>query len=240
MILISQHKLYLFSAISILIIVYLYTRKSTVYYKDYYHYQIVNSPTKQIFEKNIDKAYQTHRQIVQSGLPHTLPNMFDAQECKVVIYEAETYAADHGWTTRRHESYPTTDLPVSELPYAYALAMNRIYTRLFPKMETLYDIDANLLYVYDLFIIRYTDRHQNALITHKDGTILSFIIPLNTEFVGGGTRIHNHIWKPNVGEALMFCGQQKHSGEPIISGVRYVLAGFVSVYVDEPVDYSSE
>lgn len=37
----------------------------------------------------------------------------------------------------------------------------------------------------------------------------------------------------NVGDCVMFCGGHLHSGQAITSGVRYILTGFVRVYVED-------
>ena len=35
------------------------------------------------------------------------------QECKAVIRLATEYTDVHGWTTKRHKNYPTTDIPTT-------------------------------------------------------------------------------------------------------------------------------
>jgi hypothetical protein len=44
--------------------------------------------------------------------------LLSAAQCDMLVREAEAHAAAHGgWTTGRHKSYPTTDLPVRRLGY---------------------------------------------------------------------------------------------------------------------------
>lgn len=87
-----------------------------------------------------------------------------------------------------------------------------------------------------------------------DGGEFSFIIPLNNNFTGGGTTFPSlaitensttvhyphtsnlppspsisstpvlHM-QPDVGTLVMFCGQKRHKGDVITSGVRYILVG---------------
>ena len=42
--------------------------------------------------------------------------IFTEEECQMMIDEAEQAADEMGWTTKRHGNYPTTDLPIAELP----------------------------------------------------------------------------------------------------------------------------
>jgi hypothetical protein len=159
--------------------------------------------------------------------------LFDAHACNQIVFEAEQYAQKHGWTTKRHEQYPTTDIPLSELTFSYARVMNAVYLKVFPKIEELFHFPMDSLYVHDLFVVRYTHDRQQQLATHRDGSLFSFILVLNDDFEGGGTRINKRVVKPAVGHAMVFCGQNLHQGMPIHSGVRYIVTGFVNHY---PVD----
>lgn len=38
-------------------------------------------------------------------------------ECRAIVDEAERVAAQIAWTTNRHGNFPTTDLPLAELPH---------------------------------------------------------------------------------------------------------------------------
>ena len=66
---------------------------------------------------------------------------------------------------------------------------------------------------------------QKSLETHIDGSEFSFIIALNDEYEGGGTRIveNNKIVKCNKGDCVIFCGQTQHEGLNVYSGTRYIL-----------------
>ena len=69
---------------------------------------------------------------------------------------------------------------------------------------------------------------------HYDESTHSFIIALNNEFKGGGTFIHSlgKTLAPAVaGGMVSFCGGEVlHSGDPVVEGVRYIIAAFC--YVD--------
>ena len=50
-------------------------------------------------------------------IAHSARPLVDAAACAGVITECEERAARlGGWTTERHENYPTTDVPVQKLP----------------------------------------------------------------------------------------------------------------------------
>lgn len=158
---------------------------------------------------------------------YTTCPVFTKQECGLLIYEAEKYAAKHGWTRKRHENYPTTDLPLSHFKLGYSMVMSRIYALVIPRIAAVFQFEKEAIDVEDLFLIRYTEGKQNGLVEHKDGSLFSFVIPLNDDFEGGGTRLNGRVHSSPIGEALIFCGQQDHSGVPISRGTRYVLAGFL-------------
>ena len=71
------------------------------------------------FIGNVD--YQTSE---EDGSPktgfliaHSTVPLVDTEVCDNIIAECEAYAKNiGGWTTRRHENYPTTDVPIYKLP----------------------------------------------------------------------------------------------------------------------------
>jgi len=83
-----------------------------------------------------------------------------------------------------------------------------------------------------MFIAKYESSGQRSLAEHEDGSPWSFVLALNDGFSGGGTQFVELEGKPimnaSVGGAIGFCGRNRHCGQPITSGVRYILAGFLS------------
>ena len=84
-------------------------------------------------------------------------------------------------------------------------------------MNELFQIKSNntsSLHISDLFITRYDSNHsvENLLGPHKDKTPFSFVIPINSDFEGGGTYFFEtqELWRPPLGSALMFNGQLLH------------------------------
>lgn len=57
----------------------------------------------------------------------------------------------------------------------------------------------------------------------KEASYFTLLIYLNDDFTGGETIVGEHVIKPKQGSALVFYHGIKHSGEPIIDGVKYVL-----------------
>ena len=109
---------------------------------------------------------------------------------------------------------------------------------------------AGCLAIDDLFVAKYEPRGQKGLAAHEDGSIWSFVVALNAgdgtaaaadddddaivaEFAGGGTRFEllpgQPVYRPGVGGAIGFHGHNRHCGMPVTRGVRYILAGFLTV-----------
>lgn len=89
------------------------------------------------------------------------------------------------------------------------------------------------IFLHDCFIVRYDAKRQRYLPPHLDESTISFIIPLNSDFKGGGTFIHSlgRTVSPATGGMMSFCGGDLlHSGDPVVLGVRYIIAAFC--YVD--------
>ena len=66
--------------------------------------------------------------------------LFNPATCQWVIDAAERYARRHGgWSTQRHESYPTTDLPVQRVPELHPL-FALVRRAVFPLISRAYRI----------------------------------------------------------------------------------------------------
>ena len=174
------------------------------------------------------------------NLIHTTSSpLFTAEECNAIIEEAEQWASRAGgWTSTRHFNHPTIDIPLTELPRTRQfLNSDGLPLRIYPMLGYAF---ANALpnwralRVADAFIVKYDAAGgQTHLKPHRDGSVLSFNIALNsrTEYEGGGT------WFAGLGQALPIdCGHVcshasgvLHGGHPITSGVRYILVAFVIV-----------
>ncbi len=155
------------------------------------------------------------------------------KECSWVIYESEIYAKKNGWTTKRHQNYPTVDNPIMKIEPIYFFIKSIVYAKIIPFYEKYYNIDSRFLGIGDLFIVKYSvDKGMNELEYHEDGSVFSFIITLNDDFTGGGTRFINinEDITSDVGKCVIFCGKNTHGGIKITNGTRYIVAGFLDIF----------
>jgi len=167
-------------------------------------------------------------------------NIISNSLCDYIINESEKYALlnknetnKDGWTRTRHKNYPTTDLPIREIPTLSVLVNNIIRYDIYPLIEKSFDVNKYFLDCNDIFIVKYEDTKQSKLERHKDGCAFSFNILLNSEndFEGGGTIIcenEKDILVHNTkGGLILHSGQVFHSGNIITKGIRYILVGFI-------------
>lgn len=164
---------------------------------------------------------------------YILDNILSKEQCNWLIYESEEYAKKNGWTTKRHIKYPTVDNSISKIDPISYFTMNLVYTKIIPYYEKYYNIDSKYLGIQDLFVVKYsTEKGMSELEYHEDGSEFSFVIALNDEFSGGGTRFINinKDVNPAVGCCSIFCGKNTHSGIKITSGTRYIITGFLYMY----------
>ncbi|CAN0428593.1 unnamed protein product, partial [Laminaria digitata] len=84
--------------------------------------------------------------------------------------------------------------------------------------------------IHDAFIVRYEEGKQRHLPLHRDQSTHSFTIALNGlgEYTGGGTFFPclGRSLRPPEGHTLSFGGGILHGGDPLIRGVRYIIACF--------------
>ena len=148
-----------------------------------------------------------------SLIAHSTVPLVDANACDNIIMECEAFARNSGgWTTRRHENYPTTDVPIFKLPGTIKWFKEKLLPEIaFPFIAKAfeYSFPDNLvgvgsdgekvpsavslgmgLRVVDAFIVKYNaTAGQRELKSHRDGSVFSFNIALNevSEYSGGGT-----------------------------------------------------
>ena len=96
-----------------------------------------------------------------------------------------------GWTKARHDLYPTTDIPLSEIPELYELWETTLEETILPQIIDLYS-ERDEIVASDLFIVKYCadEGEQRALALHQDDSAYSFNLLLSdpsTDFRGGGT-----------------------------------------------------
>lgn len=182
------------------------------------------------FDSPRDTAICT--KVIKGTYPQiSLDGIIDAATCAEIIRVAEAHAKDvGGWETDRHEEYPTTDFDTADITDLKFPIQNIVYRKIIPKMSRAYKLDPLKLGIEEIFIAKYSAKKgkQRSLAQHVDGSDFSFVITLNEEFKGGGTKFKNGLVKsPTRGSAVGFCGQTKHQGLAVTSGTRYILAGFL-------------
>ena len=177
------------------------------------------------------------KELINNNKPYDFycaPNIMSNYLCDFVINESEKYADTNGWQSKRHKNYPTTDIPINEIPNLKNLINNFVKYDIFPIISDRYNVCKYFLDCHDLFVVKYDSNLKNKLEKHKDGSIFSFNILLNhtDEFEGGGTIIEEneqqHLILNTKGGLLLHSGQRFHSGNEITKGKRYILVGFIN------------
>lgn len=155
--------------------------------------------------------------------------------CNIIVANANKVGEENGWTTKRHNNYPTTDLPVTMLSEPTQFTILCRVSDILDKAKVLYCLsDTCSMNVKDIFVVKYAPSQQSILGMHCDGEILTFQIALSSleDYEGGGTEYCDGcIVKPNKGALTIQSGFVKHAGVPITKGVRYVLVGFVEISI---------
>jgi hypothetical protein len=176
----------------------------------------------------------------------------EANECCKISHE---FAASTGrWDTpdaERHASYATCDFPVEDCKALEKYLEDvKFHDRLFESLGSLYSLEIDDLEYLDLFVANYQVKESDdskimdRLELHRDGTLLSFSLLLNSheDFSGGGTFydalrdaepsgiLHNGgVIRPRQGEAVLHCGKVLHGADVVTAGQRTVLVGFIDV-----------
>jgi len=157
-------------------------------------------------------------------------------ECRAIIEEAEQTASERGWTTKRHGNYPTTDLPIVELPETLKFLRRALFQRIYPLLRLQFSEFlpncGQSLKVADGFVVKYdAEGGQTELKPHRDGSVISFNIALNPaeEYDGGGTWFESlgRALKIEEGEMLSHASGLLHGGHGISQGKRYIMVCFL-------------
>eukprot|EP01035_Chromulina_nebulosa_P026873 gene26873-35245_t len=129
---------------------------------------------------------------------HQIPKVLSKNQCLEIILNAEEYASQHGgWTTNRHSSYPTTDLPIEQVLGPLSSLEGIVAEAMVDHLVEVFHLKKDFLSVSEMFVAKYEygPDKQASLKAHEDGTLFSFILTLNepdVDFFGGGTRFLHH------------------------------------------------
>lgn len=158
---------------------------------------------------------------------------YDTQD--IPLNDLFSFGSPTDTTTADGDDFNRNFDPVSE-----QRAIDNILSKLrqfLERIARIYDLTSKtqhkevVLSIADLFVTKY-DATQPHLESHKDKSDFSFVLSLNDDFDGGGTyfALKNATLRTSVGSALVFNGQQYHSGVEITSNrSRYILAGFLDI-----------
>jgi len=165
---------------------------------------------------------------------HILKTAWSRAECESIIQSANDR---NQWSTSRHHLYPTTDVPVAELPTPVRDAcLSLACGYILPALACIFYTPLNELHFKDMFVAKYTTTRQSGLAEHTDGSAFSFNVLLSQnadeggggDFEGGGTSFCNiGRVQPSQGHVLVHRGSLLHQGNPVTKGTRYILVGFV-------------
>ena len=102
---------------------------------------------------------------------------------------------------------------------------------IWPTLAAQFGLHTSELWLQDAFVVRYEPDGQRGLAPHLDDSELSFNIALSDPdaFSGGGTSFEaaGQTLRPQQGQMVSHFGRVFHAGEPVTSGTRHILAGFV-------------
>lgn len=183
---------------------------------------------------------------------------FSQQYCKEIIELAEGLEQ---WSCARHQNYPTYDIELEWVgaenaylhflsEYIYPLAMYAfgmgeweeetatIVREYKNNPATL--IAETFLVKYDAKKVSKKENHEeygdckmSFLPTHIDDSVVSMLIPINDNYMGGGTKFpkQNATLRPPAGSCILFPGgiTHPHGAKLVTKGTRYVIASFINI-----------
>lgn len=107
-------------------------------------------------------------------------------------------------------------------------------SKLFPMMSACFPTvirDPERLRIFDVFVVKYDAFEQSYLSVHRDSSLISVTIALNSkeEFDGGGMFLEptDTVLELDQGHAVTFASNVRHGGNKVTKGLRYILVGFL-------------
>tara|TARA_B100000927_G_scaffold284946_1_gene274461 strand:- start:588 stop:2135 length:1548 start_codon:yes stop_codon:yes gene_type:complete len=189
-----------------------------------------NTIDKDVLSEEFTKSKYNNRFIYKEFITHDI--------CDWIIYEAESFAKVNGWMTQRHGSYPTTDIPITNISKIYSFFQNIKLYQMISFINNSYNINLiKGLEIDEGFIVKYDaddiNKKQTSLGMHTDNCHFTCSILLNSplEFEGGGVKyaIDDLVYYSNKGDMILHSHNAIHSGLEITKGKRYVLVFFLIV-----------
>ena len=160
--------------------------------------------------------------------------ILDPGECNRMIAVVEEYQQKHrcgDWTTSRHYSVPTTDLPLCLVPELLSWFNVQLEEKIFPAMEQHFEVRGRLR-IFDAFLVKYdASAGQKRLPLHNDQSDYSLTVAMNSleKYGDGGTYFSDTdaTYKTGIGGIISFRGDLTHAGKMITMGRRYIIVCFV-------------
>lgn len=158
-----------------------------------------------VLQSDISSSHELKQYPFQSIIPQKIysssSSILSPQECSSLISAAEHYAEQTigGWSTSRHYTVPTTDIPLHQLPSTVSswFLEEVMVQRLSPLLQMQFfpypEIEKLQIFLNDCFVVKYCvadeGPSQRYLPLHSDQSTHSLTIALNEddEYVGGGT-----------------------------------------------------
>ncbi len=157
-------------------------------------------------------------------------NFFNDIICDWIIFETEKYAQAEGWSTERHEFYPTTDIEIEKINSVFSFCTSVVISEIKSVIENSYKVTLEKINILDLFIVKYDETNQKSLDKHNDISTFTASILLNDNFNGCDVIYDDGFTVlQEKGQLIIHNKNHYHEVSPIINGIRYVLIFFIEI-----------
>ena len=159
--------------------------------------------------------------------------LFTAEECDAVIAAAEREG--EGLPSSKSGKYQLGKAWIKDMPTVLAWFNRALEHKLWPTLAKLFPEvvgDTSLLRAHSVAVLKYNSSHPRTDV-HVDDALLAFTIALSRpdSFEGGGTYFEHidQVVDMGQGHATFRPGSVRHAGSTVLSGLRYVVGGFIAV-----------
>ncbi|GMH90590.1 hypothetical protein TrVE_jg11318 [Triparma verrucosa] len=191
---------------------------------------------------------------------HVFPSFLSSSSCISLLVSCSVLS---NWTSSQtsHANFSTKDISLLD----HTSLMEQFNsTDVYDKIEEAYKMIPSRsngrtnarspLSFLDLFVVKYTAGDFDELNMHRDGSLISFTLPLSEEHEGGGTtfeclqddgddhdrvlvhgvntdwgEVKNGTVHARAGTLVVHSGKMMHGGGKVTKNNRYVLVGFLHV-----------
>lgn len=176
-------------------------------------------------------GHQGHTNIFQ------LP-LFNDDFCTQLIAKCEAHGK---WGEREWSEYPTNDVWLEDIGFDQIYEDAVLRPHVYPLIAKTWDLGGSPWATETVegknFVAKYDTEDQFHLDLHHDDSLVTMVVSLNEEFVGGGTYFYRQkmLVTPKRGTAIFHPGNisHRHGARPVSAGVRYSLVSFVKPMFEE-------